>query len=460
MNGTGVFNRDEIKRILEGAKSLYFIGIGGISMHSLALIAKLRGYTVAGTDRARSDKTDMLEDKGILINYRHCAENVIGFDAVIFTAAVAGGCPELDNAEKLGIPCIKRAEFLGYIMSEYQNRIGVSGMHGKSTATSMLAYIFMEANADPTVMSGAELDILGGASRVGGREHFLFEACEYTDSFLSFFPSVSVVLNVDFDHPDYFEDMEHILNSFGKYISLAEKAVINADDEYTVLSAKRSGGDTQLITFGIENEAHYRADNIECKGGRYSFDIIKRGEPFTHVALSVVGRHNVYNALAVCAAADTVGIGADAIASGLAKFKGAHRRLEYRGECNGRYVYDDYAHHPSEIKATLDGMKDMTNGRLWCIFQPHTYSRTAELFDEFTSAFGAANGVIFVDIYAARETNTYGVSSEGLASGTDGALYAQSFEAAAEKAMEISAQGDIIVTMGAGDVYKVFDFMK
>lgn len=457
MKCTGVFRKDEVKRILDSARSIYFIGIGGISMHSLAQIAKMSGRRVSGTDKTASDKTKMLEESGIAVNYTHKGENVDGFDAVVYTAAVAGGCPELSRARELGIPCIKRAEFLGYIMSEYQNRIGVSGMHGKSTATSMLAYIFMEANADPTVLSGAELDILGGASRVGGKEHFLFEACEYTDSFLSFFPSVSVVLNVDFDHPDYFEDMEHILNSFGSYISLAEKAVINADDEYTLLSAERREGNTQLITFGIEKEADYRAENIECRGGRYSFDIIKNGGFFTHISLSVVGRHNVYNALAVCAASDIVGIGADAIASGLAKFKGARRRLEYRGEIDGRYIYDDYAHHPFEIKATLGGMKDMTQGRLWCIFQPHTYSRTAELFDEFSSALEVADGVVLVDIYAARETNTYGVTSKALAEKTGGAIYAQSFEAAAEKAMEISAQGDIIVTMGAGDVYKVFE---
>ncbi len=445
--------KENIAKILKNAKNLYFIGIGGISMHSLAQIAAGRGYTVAGTDRQPSDITKKLEAAGIKVNYAHAEENVCGFDAVIYTAAVAHGCPELDYAQKNSIPCLKRAEFLGYIMCDYRTRIGVAGMHGKSTATSMLSYIFMQTDRNPTIVNGARLDILGGASRIGAKDYFLFEACEYTDSFLSFYPTISVVLNVDLDHTDYFSGIEQIKDSFAKYMSISQTAIVNADDANAMEAASKSTA--EIITFAIDNKADYTAENLESRHGRYSFDFCRRGEKTARISLSVFGRHNVYDALACAACADICGVSCDEIASGLAKFKGAERRFEYKGECRGRAVYDDYAHHPSEIRATLEGAKKADFGRVICIFQPHTYSRTAELFCEFTEAFDAADSVIFADIYAARETDTMGVSSSLLAEKTAGAVYASTFEAAAELALKKSAPGDLIITMGAGDVHKV-----
>ena len=424
-------------------------------MSSLAAIAVRRGYRVTGSDRAESEATDKLAKLGIEITYAHNAENVIGADAVIFTAAVHDDNPEMAKSVELGIPRIKRAEFLGYIMRDYKTRIGVAGMHGKSTTTSMISEVFIKCGAEPTIVNGVKLAMLDGAYLVGSKEHFIFEACEYTDSFLSFFPSIAVVLNIDRDHVDYFESMEQTVESFRKYINLAENAVVNIDNEYMADAIKGYCGN--LITVGTEGkEAEYKAENIIYKNGCGEFDFMHNSKKLGRISLSVPGKHEVLDALVSAAVADICGLDFEKCAKALYEFKGANRRFERTGSFNGIDVYDDYAHHPSEIKTTLEGIVQLGYKKVWCIFQPHTYSRTAGLFDEFSRAFDEVDTVIFADIYAARETDTLGVSSKKLAEAAgEHALYIDSFEKIAAYLKENAEPGDLILTMGAGDVYKV-----
>ena len=454
-----------IAELLENCKSVYFIGIGGINMSSLAHITKNMGFEVAGSDRTRTELTNKLEAHGIRINYSHSRENAEGFDAFVYTVAISADNPEYRYAVDNGLPCISRADYLGYIMTRYQRRIGIAGMHGKSSCTSMCAEALIECGAEPTVLSGAELPVMNGAYCVRGNQNFVFEACEYMDSFLHFNPTVAVILNIEMDHVDYFKSMEQIRASFAAYASLTGEngtVIYNADDAEVICALSGVAG--RMISFGIENaSATYRAINLTSDHGRYSFDVVLRGEQVAHIDLRITGRHNVYNALAAFAACTECGVKADELAEALGGFCGACRRMEYKGSVGGAYVYDDYGHHPTEISATLKGAGALCEdgGRLFCIYQPHTYSRTAALLDGFTGAFSAADRVILVDIYAAREKNVYGVSSELLAEMLgESASYAQSFADAAELVSRELRAGDVCIVMGAGDVYKVFDHLK
>lgn len=452
-----------IDLMLKDCKSVYFLGIGGINMSSLAHITHIRGYRTGGSDRVRSSLTERLAKEGIEVFYSHSAENTDGYDALVYTVAVSEDNPEYIRAKERGIPCISRADYLGYIMVGYERRIGISGMHGKSTCTSMCAHALISCDADPTVLSGAELEIMGGASRIGGRENFLFEACEYMDSFLDFNPTVAVILNIEMDHVDYFKSMEQIYSSFSRFASLTGDGgvcVANFDDENVKTALRGYGG--KIISFGISGEAlDVRAVNISENGGRYSFSVLAGGELYCCVELSVTGYHNIYNALAAAVVARICGIDGEAFSRAMVGFCGARRRMEYKGELNGARLYDDYGHHPTEVSATLKGAKDMAEGRLFCVFQPHTYSRTHALLDGFASALAVADRVILTDIYAARETDTLGVSSDLLASSIgDKALCVHTQQNAAELLKEELREGDVAVIMGAGDVYKVFDYLK
>jgi len=449
-------NIKELDGLFEKAKTLRFIGIGGISMSSLAMIAKNRGYAVTGYDRSRSQMTEKLEDAGIPIDYRPDPDKIDLADAVIYTAAMPAEHPEMKRASETGKPLVKRAEFLGYIMQRYKNRIGVAGMHGKSTTTSMLSQIFIESSVDPTVVNGAELSVLeGGAYRVGSDRHFIFEACEYTDSFLSFLPTIAVVLNIDRDHVDYFLSMEQTIGSFARYMALSPKALVNWDDARVRVACDGYKG--ELVKAGIESrDVDYRAANISYERGFGEFDVEKYGVKLGRVKLGVPGSHSVLDALIAAAASDLSGIDFESIARGLHDFKGAHRRMERVGSMHGVEIIDDYAHHPSEIETTLSGVAKQGYNKVWCVFQPHTYSRTAGLFDEFSRAFDHADTVIFADIYSAREVNTFGVSSEDLAKAVgERALYLPTFESIADYLRENAKAGDVILTMGAGDVYKI-----
>ena len=460
------FGAEGIKKLLDGCRSIFFIGIGGINMSSLAHISHVRGYKVGGSDRTGTALTERLAGEGIEIKLGHSADNMIGYDAVVYTVAISEDNPELVYAKEHDLPCISRADFLGYIMTGYSHRIGVSGMHGKSTCTSMLAHVFMDSDADPTVMSGAELSEMGGAYRIGSSENFIFEACEYMDSFLSFYPSIAVVLNIEMDHVDYFHSMEQINASFAAFMDRTllsdgdRRAVLNFDDANVRALADSFAG--EVVSFGVNScSATYRACNIRYPRGRASFDILFGGVFVSHVDLSVPSEHNVYNALAAFAAAHSLGLETDGIVKGLGSFVGAKRRMEYKGKMGGADVYDDYGHHPTEVASTLVGVAKMGYERVWCVYQPHTYSRTAELIEDFARAFDSADRVILADIYAARETNTYGISSARVASLIgERAEYIDSFEKIAAHLRANVKEGDVVVIMGAGDIYKLFSHLE
>ena len=456
------FGARRIGKLLKDKKSIFFVGVGGINMSSLAHVSLVGGMKVGGSDRVRSHLTERLEREGVEIFYSHAQKNLDGYDALVYTVAISEDNPEYVRAMREGIPCISRADYMGYLMMVYSRRIGVSGMHGKSTCTSMCASVLIGADTNPTVLSGAELSMMGGAYRVGeSKEHFLFEACEYMDSFLDFNPNIAVVLNIEMDHVDYFKSMEHIRRSYRSFASIAGQdgcVIANADDEE--VRAALSGIEPRVVSFGIESpDADVRAENIECKKGRYSFDIIAKGDTVCRAQLSVSGYHNIYNALATAAVALECGLGGEQIKNGLKAFTGAARRMEYKGECGGVPIYDDYAHHPTEIRATLEGAKRMVEegGRLWCVFQSHTYSRTAALIDGFAESLSIADRVLVCDIYAAREENVYGVNPEKLADMIDGARAVHGFDEPAEILKRELKDDDVAIIMGAGDVWKIFE---
>ncbi|MBQ8410032.1 MAG: UDP-N-acetylmuramate--L-alanine ligase [Clostridia bacterium] len=457
---------ERIREIMHASrgKTVFFLGAGGIMMSSLALLTARAGFCVKGSDRSRSALTEKLERENITMFYSHAEEN-LGEDtgAVVYTVAVSPDNPEYVRAQREQIPCISRADYLGYIMTEYKNRVGVAGMHGKSSCTSMCAQIFLDAarmgeSSDPTIVSGATYAPMGGAYYLGQRDHFIFEACEYMDSFLDFNPTVAILLNAEMEHVDYFKSIEQIRDSFTRYASIVGDSgtvVYNVDDENTVISADRVTANK--ISFGLSEVADFRAVNIDLNAFPITFDVLYKGAHFVHVSLPAFGQHSVYNALAATAASFTCGISADVIAQGLADFKGAGRRMEYKGELFGAAVYDDYGHHPTEVKATLAGAKKACRGRLICVFQPHTFSRTAALAEQFADAFADADQVVLADIYAAREENIYGISSEKLAATVgEKAVYGGDLDSIATIIKKTAQKDDMIIVMGAGDIFKVF----
>ncbi len=432
-------------------------------MSSLAHISLLQGYRVGGSDREQTSLTERLRGEGIEIFYGHSAENMESYDAVVYTVAISPDNPEYMRAIEKGIPCISRADYLGYIMLKYKNRIGVSGMHGKSTCTSMCATVFMEGEADPTVLSGAELDAMGGAYRIGQSENFIFEACEYMDSFLDFNPSLAIILNIELDHVDYFSSIEQVCYSYARFAAItgSEGTVIaNADNEYIPVALE--GYEGKVITFGVATKsADYTAINIRYPNGFAEFDVMFKEEFIAHVKLSVTGEHNVYNALAAFAAGHVSGLDPERIAVGLAKFQGAKRRMEYKGTVNGALVFDDYGHHPTEVATTLEGVAKRGAERLFCVFQPHTYTRTYTLMDDFAQSFDTVDRAYIADIYPARETDDLGISGKTLAIRIgEKAEYVSGFENIANELNSTLFPGDILVVMGAGDIYKLFDFLK
>ena len=457
------FGAEKIKDMLDGCKSIFFVGVGGVNMSSLALIALKRGYKTGGSDRNETALTKSLGESGIEIFYGHSADNLDGYDAVVYTVAISEDNPEYIRACNDGLPCISRADFMGYLMTGYSRRIGISGMHGKSTCTSMCASVFMDAEADPTVLSGAVLKSMGGAYRIGGNDNFIFEACEYMDSFLDFYPNIAVILNVEMDHVDYFKSMEHVWSSFGKFAGIAEASngcvVFNADDENVKKSLENYSG--RKLGFAVNDKsATLHPENITYNNGCPEFDVILEKDLLCHIKLSVTGEHNVYNALAACAVAYLCGIGGNKIAQGLAGYTGADRRMEYKGRWQGAAVYDDYGHHPTEVERTLKGASEMGYERTICVFQPHTYSRTAGLFDELVKSFSSVDKTVIADIYAAREVDTGEINSKMVADAIPNAEYVGDMTAIAEYLKKELKDGDQLVVMGAGDIYKLFDYMN
>ena len=443
---------------------VHFIGIGGISMSGLAEILLKENFTISGSDSKASELTEHLTSLGATIFYPQKAENVIaGIDVVVYTAAIHEDNPELIEVRRQGLPTLTRAELLGQLMKNYKTPIAISGTHGKTTTTSMMSHILLAAEKDPTISVGGILKAIGGNIRVGDSDVFVTEACEYTNSFLDFFPKISVILNVEEDHMDFFKDIDDIRSSFHRFAALLPKdgvLVINKNIEK--MEAITDGLSCKVITYSETQEADYSASNIAFDDfGNASFDLLKYGEYVGRINLSVAGNHNVSNALSAIAVADQLNIDLETIQKGVLSFTGTDRRFQYKGEVNGITIIDDYAHHPTEIKATLTSARNYPHREIWCIFQPHTYTRTKAFFHEFAEALSLADHVILADIYAARETDTLGMSSKALAEelkklGTD-AYYLSSFESIENFALEKCIHGDVLITMGAGDVVNIGD---
>ena len=435
----------------------HLVGIGGVSMSSLAEVLVGMGIQVTGSDVNESGNVLALRDKGIPIAIGHRAENVAeDVDFVVRTAAAHDDNPEIISARERGIPVFERTEAWGAISRDYSNALCISGTHGKTTTTSMCTHILMAADRDPTVMIGGTLPLLKAGHRVGRGNTIVMEACEYYNSFLSFHPTVAVILNIEADHLDFFKDLrdvEHSFRLFAERVPEHGTVVANADDKNTMETL--AGIDRKLITFGLGPNADVYAENIRFIGATSSFDIMYHGQLFTDVTLNVPGIHNVKNALAATAASICLGIRPNQVKYGLAGFNGAGRRFEFKGKFNGADVYDDYAHHPGELKVLLDTVETLNYQRTVLIFQPHTYSRTAALFEDFVKQLGRPDVLLLAEIFAAREQNTIGISSADLAGKVDGALFYPDFEQLEEALRHIARPGDIVLTVGAGDVYKV-----
>ena len=446
---------------LSKCKKLHFVGIGGISMSTLAVLAADNGCTVTGSDRCESEAVKRLMSKGIKITIGHFAENINGADAVVYTAALDCSNPELAAAKEQGIPLISRGEYLGYLMSVYKNRIGVSGTHGKTTTTSMISHIFIDAGLDPTVANGAILPEIGGAYREGSLDSFVYEACEYKDSFLSFCPTDAVITNIELDHTDYFKSIEHIIDSFSKAVAPAHRVFVNKDNANALKALENYKGEIVTVSLKDENADYYAAD-VRYEHGLAKYTLCSKGKRLCEVSLQLIGEFNVYNSLCASAVSLAFGVSPETISSSLNSFTGAARRFERKGFVGGVAVYDDYAHHPSECRSTLEAIARLGYDNIYCVFQPHTYSRTHDLLHDFENTFSTAKkrgiNMIFAEIYAARETDTMGVSSMLLASDM-GALSFDSFEKIADHLANNVKSGDLVLTMGAGDVYKVGEIL-
>ena len=443
---------------------VHFIGIGGISMSGLAEILLSRKFPVSGSDSHESALTDQLAAQGAVIHYPQRTENITDdIDVVVYTAAIHPDNPEFRAAQEKNLPMLTRAQLLGEIMRNYKEAINVSGTHGKTTTTSMITEILLEAHKDPTVSVGGMLKDIGGNIRVGGQETFVVEACEYTNSFLSFFPTIEVILNVEADHLDFFKDIDDIRHSFKLF---AEKLpedgllVINKDIkhcEYFTQALK-----CRVVTFGHEKDADYTANFISYdKFAHPSYTLFYKGDELAKVELGVTGEHNIYNSLAAIAVARSLDIPMEVILRGLKRFTGTDRRFQKKGSVNGFTIIDDYAHHPQEIAATIEAAKKYPHRKLWIVFQPHTYSRTAALLDDFAGALSQADEIVLADIYAAREKNTIGISSDDLRKHmleqNTNVYYIPKFEDIEDFLLKHVEEGDVLITMGAGDIYKVGD---
>ncbi|WP_077612951.1 UDP-N-acetylmuramate--L-alanine ligase [Clostridium sp. Marseille-P2415] len=443
-------------------EAIHFIGIGGISMSGLAEILIDEGFTVTGSDSHESELTQHLEAKGAKIAYGQRPENITeGIDVVVYTAAVHPDNPEFIEAREKQLPILSRAELLGQMMANYQNSIAVSGTHGKTTTTSMITEVLLSADTDPTISVGGILNSIGGNIRVGGPEMFVTEACEYTNSFLSFFPTMEVILNIEADHLDFFKDIKDIRHSFRLFAEkLPEDGLLVINNDIENRENITAGLPCKVITFGKRPGSRYQADGIRFDElARATYDLKIDGKIVDTVALGVPGEHNVYNSLAAAAVCTELGISMDLIKKGLKRFTGTNRRFEKKGVLSGVTIIDDYAHHPQEIKATLETAKHYPHEKLWVVFQPHTYTRTKAFLDEFAEALSLADEVILADIYAARETDNLGISSGDIADRIEKkgvkAHYIPSFDEIETFILENCIHGDLLITMGAGDIVKV-----
>ncbi|MDD6154363.1 MAG: UDP-N-acetylmuramate--L-alanine ligase [Eubacteriales bacterium] len=447
-------------------KNIHFIGIGGIGISALAKIMKARGYEVSGSDMNASDMTRQLEDMGIRVFIGHNAENVNGADLVVYSAAIAPENPEMVRADERGVKKISRAEMLGTIMSEFKCGIAVSGTHGKTTTTSMVSLALQAAGYDPTILVGGNLDEIGGNVAIGHSDYFVTEACEYRDSFLQLRPDIEIILNIDSDHLDYFKDVEHIVKSFNQFASYVPDAGrIIAYDSNPFVNEVIKGRDN-VVTYGYNLNSDFYISNVRFNEGMPQFDITTDGKTFKDIQLSIPGEHNILNAVAAFACCYGMGADPDVVIKTISAYTGIKRRFDEKGKFgDGVMLVDDYAHHPTEIKATLAAASKIPHNRIWCLFQPHTYTRTLALFDEFADAFANADELILADIYAAREKDIYEINSQKLCKAIQeehpnkDVYYIPGFEDMADFVIDNAQKDDIVITMGAGDIYKVGDII-
>lgn len=446
---------------LSDYNQIHCIGIGGIGLSAIAEILLSRGYKVTGSDMRESDITAKLEADGGTIYLGHKADNINGADLVVYSAAVGADNPEMARAKELGIPTASRAELLGLLMSEYDNSIAVSGTHGKTTTTSMVSLILKNAQLDPTILVGGNLPEIGGNVKVGRSQNFVTEACEYMDSFLSLRPKYEIILNIDSDHLDYFKDIDHIARSFDRFASLVpEGGTIIAYDANPFVKSVVEGR-SNVVTYGLTEGCDYYASEVAFNAdGMPKYKVNHAGGVLCEVQLSVPGEHNILNSLAAFACCHIMGVDAGLIAETLECFKGTQRRFDILGTTkNGVKIIDDYAHHPTEIKATLSAVKNVKYNNMWCLFQPHTYTRTLALFDEFVEAFGDADKLVLAEIYAAREKNIHKISSKELADKIKAkypgkeVYFFETLDEIVDFVDENAEQDDLVLTMGAGDIY-------
>ena len=446
----------EIDELLKKVKRIHFIGIGGAGMCPLAEILHSKGYLLSGSDNNESDTLNRIRKLGIPVTLGHSAANIGDAEMVVFTAALLKDNPELCAAREMGVPTFERSKLFGAVTRKFGSCIGVCGTHGKTTTTSMLTQMLLGADIDTSAVIGGKLPLINANGRVGKADMLVCEACEFANTFLDLSPSVAVILNIDADHLEFFKTMDNLVASFSEFAKLARDAVIyNGDDEKT-LRAVKNAGDKQYISFGFSDKNDWYAQNIEFVRGAFpAFDLMYRKKFMGRVSLSVPGRHNVLNALAAIAAAQYSGAALDRALEALQKFGGAGRRFEILGEYNGITVADDYAHHPAELKVTLEAAKKMQYKRVWAVFQPFTFSRTYMLLDDFADVLKIADKVVLTEIMGSREINTFDIHTSQLAEKIPGCAWFDSFDKIADYLYDNAKSGDLIITLGCGDVYKI-----
>lgn len=451
---------ENIDTLLKQVKRIHFIGIGGSGMCPLAEILHNEGYALSGSDNNESDTLARIRALGIPVTMGQKAENIKGAEMVVYTAALLKDNPELVAAKESGIPTFERAKLFGAISRLYKNCIGICGTHGKTTVTSMTTQVMLEAKLDPSAVIGGKLPLIDANGRVGKSEHFVCEACEFVDTFLELSPAVAVILNIDEDHLDYFKTLDNLILSFHKFADMATDAVLyNGDDANTLKAMEGIGGKT-LITFGFQNTNDWYPENIgTVRGAFYGFDVMHSGEKLGHIQLNVPGRHNILNALAAIAASVHAGAEFTACKAGLEAFGGAGRRFEMLGVYNGITFADDYAHHPAELRVTLESAMKMDYNRVWAVFQPFTYSRTYMLMDDFAKVLQIPDRCVMTEIMGSREINTYNVYTAQLAEKIPNSVWFNTFDEVADYVLQNAESGDLVLTLGCGDIYKAAKIM-
>lgn len=437
-------------RIIEKVKNIHLIGIGGSGMCPLAEILHSKGYLITGSDNNESDPLKRIKALGIKVYMGHAPENVHGAELIVYSAAISEDNPEIVEAKKLGIPLMERSHMLGALTRRYDNVIGVCGTHGKTTVSSMITHILILNKQNPTAVIGGKLPLINSNGIAGESDTMVCESCEFVDTFLQLSPDKAVLLNIDNDHLDYFKTMDNLVASFSKFVNMASLTFVNGDDPLCMKAVENC----QYMTFGLSSKNDFYAENITSGKFGFCFDVMYRGEKLTRLNMHIPGKHNIYNGLATFAACYSEGIAPDDIAKAVESFTGAGRRFEFLGEYNGFTLADDYAHHPTEIKATLTAAKELNYNNVIAVFQPFTFSRTALLKEEFIEALSIADKVILTPIMGSREKNTYNIYSEDIAKELKDSVVVDGFENIADKIIETAKPNDIVITMGGGDIYK------